>query len=310
MVKYLFRVIRLLTVSIIRDMGYLKGLVEGRNRSSGRFPAFKHVILLDKPKGISSRAACEEVKRKVGAKKAGDTGTLDDNTTGLLIVCLDEATKAVLLLMGLDKEYVTTINLHNAVETEKIKEALRYFTGEVKQLPPVRSAVARKERIRKVYSIEVLKIEGRDITLRLKCQAGFYVRKFAHDLGQVLGCGAQMVALRRAAVGNITEAMCVKMEDVSREKTMSLEHLLRLVRAKKVFVLENALNNVRHGIGLMSYHLDGMDKDIGVGDPVAIFHKKDVLAVGKAVKDARHYFSHRKRKKAYQYILPDRVLNF
>lgn len=271
---------------------------------------FKHVILLDKPKGLSSRQACEEVKRRVGAKKAGDTGTLDDNTTGLLIVCLDEATKAMPLLNGLDKEYVTEIILHQQVEAEKVKGALNYFTGNVKQLPPIRSAVARKERVREVYSIEIIKMNGRNLELKIKCQAGFYVRKFAHDLGKYLGCGAQMVALRRIGIGPITDSECVKMADVESGKALKIEEIVRRVGAKKVFVLENALNNARNGIGLMSYHLDGMDKDVQEGDAVALFYKKDLVAIGKAVKGADHYFAHRRWKKAYQYILPDRVFKF
>ena len=167
---------------------------------------YKHVVLLDKPKGMSSRDACKVVKDKLGAKKSGDTGTLDDNSVGLLIVCLDEATKAMPLLNRLDKEYVTTIQLHKPVEAEKLREALKFFTGGVKQIPPVRSAVARRERVREVYSIEVLGIGKNDLTLKIRCEAGFYVRKFAHDLGQRLGCGAQMIALRRVAIDCIKDS--------------------------------------------------------------------------------------------------------
>ena len=92
-------------------MGYLKRSADGGKRQ-GRFQSLKGAVFLDKPKGMSSRHADESVKRMVGAKKAGDSGTLDDNTTGFLLVCLDEATKAMPLLMGLNKEYVTTIQLH------------------------------------------------------------------------------------------------------------------------------------------------------------------------------------------------------
>ncbi len=271
----------------------------------------KGVILLDKPKGMSSREACEAVKRMVGGKKAGDSGTLDDNTTGLLLICLDEATKAMPLLIRLNKEYVTTIQLHQKVEQQKVLDALKFFTGEVEQLPPIRSAVARKLRVRQVYSIDVLSMGEMEIKLKIKCEAGFYVRKFAHDLGQKLGCGAQMTALRRTAIHSIKDSECVKLEDVSREKIIPIETILRRVGVKKVFVNENALNNARHGIGLMSYHIDGMDDEIKEGDSVAIIYKKNIMiGIGKAVKDFVHYKRHRKSRKAYQYILPDRVINF
>ena len=197
---------------------------------------FKGAIFLDKPKGMASRQADHEVKRRVGGTKAGDSGTLDDNTTGFLLVCLDDATKAMPLLIGLDKEYVTTIQLHQKVEKEKLLEAFKYFTGEVKQLPPIRSAVARRERVRTVYSIEPISLGVNEIVLRIRCQAGFYVRKFAHDLGQYLQCGAQMIALRRTAIGSIRDNELVKMADVDKKKIVPIEIVIRRMGAKKVFV--------------------------------------------------------------------------
>ncbi len=270
----------------------------------------KHAIFLDKPKWMSSRRADKEVEIRLGAKKSGDTGTLDDNTVGFLLVCLDEATKAMILLNKLDKEYITTIALHKPITKEKLKEALRYFTGDVRQLPPLRSAVARIERVRKVYSLEILNFSEREIELKVKCQAGFYVRKFAHDLGKHLGCGAHMKDLRRTAIGNVRDAECVKLEDVKRTKLIRIEDVLRRMHVKKVFVKENALKNVIHGIGLMSYHLDGMDENVKEGDLVAVFYKNDVVAVGKVTKGYDHYKSHLRSEKAYQYVMPDRVFKF
>ena len=270
----------------------------------------KGVILLDKPKGMSSREACEAVKHKLGAKRAGDSGTLDDNTTGLLLICIDDSTKAMPLINGLDKEYITTIQLHQKVDHSKVSEALKHFTGEVTQLPPIRSAVARRERVRMVYSIDVLGMGEKEINLRIKCQAGFYVRKFAHDLGQALGCGAQMTVLRRTAIDSIKDSECVKMESVNIGKLIPLEEILRRVGTKKVFVKESGLNNTRHGIGLMTHHLEGMDENVSEGDTVAIFHKKKIVAIGKAVKGYADFRKNRRKPKAYQYILPDRVFNF
>ena len=271
---------------------------------------YKHVVLLDKPKGMSSRDACTAVKARLGAKKAGDSGTLDDNTVGLLLVCLDEATKAMPLLNGLDKEYVTTIQLHKKVEAVRVLEALKFFTGDVKQLPPIRSAVARKERVRKVYSIEVLSMGEQEIVLKIKCEAGFYVRKFAHDIGQRLGCGAQMIALRRTAIDSIKDSECIKLEDVKRDRIVPVEEILRRIGTKKVFVRESALKNIRHGIGLMTYHLDSMDKNVEAEDTVALFYNKKIVAIGKVTKGYKEFAKNKRRPKAYQYILPDRVFNF
>ena len=214
------------------------------------------------------------------------------------------------LLNRLDKEYVTTIQLHKPVEAEKLREALKFFTGGVKQIPPVRSAVARRERVREVYSIEVLGIGKNDLTLKIRCEAGFYVRKFAHDLGQRLGCGAQMIALRRVAIDCIKDSECVRMEEVDKNKIMSIEELLRRIGTKKVFVRESGLKNAKHGIGLMSYHIEGMDKEVEAGDTVAVFFNKKVVAVWKAVKGYAEFLKNKKKSKAYQYVLPDRVFNF
>jgi H/ACA ribonucleoprotein complex subunit 4 len=114
------------------------------------------VILIDKPKGMTSRQVCEFVKEKLKAKKAGHSGTLDANATGLLLIALDEAVKAMPLFEKMDKTYEGVMHLHKDLELEVVEEAARKFTGRIVQKPPVKSRVKRIERERLVYFFDVV----------------------------------------------------------------------------------------------------------------------------------------------------------
>ena len=274
-----------------------RGGVRLKNPNSSLLPkSSKVVVLIDKPAGITSRAAAESVRTTLGARKAGDTGTLDPSATGVLIVCLDESTKAMPLLMGLDKEYISTIGFHREINKQQLIDGLKAFTGNVKQLPPVKSAVARKERVRKVYSIELLKFSGNKAEVKICCEAGFYVRKFAHDLGQFLGCGAQSLSIRRTAIGKISLAECVKPSEVSPENSISLEELLEKIWIKKVSVKKEALTDIKNGRKIKKEHI--IESDIGEANLIGIYMGKEIVALGKVF-----------REKGEVYIKPDRVFN-
>ncbi len=159
------------------------------------------VILIDKPRGPTSFDVVEKVSRLLKVGKAGHSGTLDPNATGLLVVALGEARKAMPVLTGLDKEYAGTMLLHGDVSRLKLEKALDSFRGKIRQVPPVKSAVARKERERTVHELEVTRLKGRSVEFRVLCEAGTYIRKIASDLGEELGCGAHLVELRRTKVG-------------------------------------------------------------------------------------------------------------
>lgn len=194
------------------------------------------VLLLDKPAGITSNAAVQNVRRLFRAQKAGHTGTLDPMASGLLPICLGEATKFSHLLLEADKAYVTTVRLgittttgdldgkttaRHAVEVapEDIKRALEGFAGEILQTPPMYSALKRNgQRLYKlaragadvpraprsvvIRKLDLLGVEGDELRLFVSCSKGTYVRVLAEDLGRVLGCGACLSGLRREAVGN------------------------------------------------------------------------------------------------------------
>ena len=214
----------------------------------------KSVILIDKPAGITSFDAVEIVSKILNVKKAGHSGTLDPNATGLLVIALGEARKAMPVLSGLDKEYIGTMKLHGDTEENELKKALKSFLGEITQIPPVKSAVARKPRKRHVYEIDLLEMRGKDVRFRVKCEAGTYIRKIAHDTGENLGCGAHLIELRRTSVGpfGIEDAIAIpelkKMTEIEVNKILiTLEKALEMIRLPKIVIKNEYEPKIRNG---------------------------------------------------------------
>ena len=213
-----------------------------QRRNKGR--NINGIVVLDKAPGASSNAALQEVKRIYGANKAGHTGSLDPLATGVLPLCLGEATKVSQFLLDSDKRYRTRIKLgirtdsgdsegneiarcdSLAVDRLRIEKALLQFKGEIEQLPPMYSAlkvngvplykmarkgleVERETRVVSVYHIELVDFDKDEIELDIACSKGTYIRTIADDLGQDLGCGAHVIALRRTQAGIFTEEDCI-----------------------------------------------------------------------------------------------------
>jgi tRNA pseudouridine55 synthase len=201
------------------------------------------VLLLDKPAGLTSNAALQKAKRLYRAEKAGHTGTLDPFATGLLPLCLGEATKFSQFLLDADKVYLAELRLGirtssgdldgEVIATRPVEVAeaallrgLEAFKGEIEQVPPMHSAlkhqgrplyeyarqgieIERKARRIVVHALTLEAFSGDACTLRVHSGKGFYVRALADDLGQALGCGAHLVGLRRLAVGGFAIADAV-----------------------------------------------------------------------------------------------------
>ena len=194
------------------------------------------VLLLDKPQGLSSNQALQQVRRLLQAQKAGHTGTLDPMATGLLPVCLGEATKFSAQLLEADKTYRTRVQLGVVTDTgdaegevverhpvaplsvTEIEHVLERFRGEIEQTPPMYSALKHQGRklyelaregktveraVRRVtvYDARLLAVEGTAFELEVRVSKGTYIRTLAEDIGRALGCGAHITALRRLATG-------------------------------------------------------------------------------------------------------------
>jgi tRNA pseudouridine55 synthase len=205
-----------------------------RRRSKGR--DVDGILLLDKPIGLTSNAALQTVKRLFNANKAGHTGNLDPLATGLLPICLGEATKISGFLLDSDKRYIGTCKLGVRTRTadaegeiletrpvgdfneRQVQAVLEGFIGQIEQIPPMHSAVKvngtplyklaregkeieRKSRRVTIYEINLLRFEGDELEIDLRCSKGTYVRTLAEDIGEALGCGAHLSALRRTASG-------------------------------------------------------------------------------------------------------------
>ncbi len=197
------------------------------------------VLLVDKGQDMTSHDVVAVARRCLNTKKIGHCGTLDPMATGMLILVIGTATKLQDLLMSEEKEYLGTMKLGQTTNTqdaegtvletrevpdlsrEQIVEAFETMKGDFYQTPPMVSAVKikgvplykmarkgqeveREPRFVRVHSYELTRVEPPEVDFRIVCSKGFYVRTYAHDLGQKLGCGAHLSALRRTRSGHFT----------------------------------------------------------------------------------------------------------
>ena len=221
----------------------------GRRRRPGR--DVTGILLLDKPVGLSSNEALQDVKRLYGARKAGHTGSLDKLATGLLPICLGEATKISGFLLNADKHYRARVRLGErtrtgdtegevletrpvpALEAQEVRAVLARFSGEIEQVPPMHSAikkngrplyelahqgieVEREPRRVTIHHFELLGLDGPDLEVDVRCSKGTYIRTLAEDVGEVLGCGAHVAELRRLGAGPYDEAPMHTLDELRR----------------------------------------------------------------------------------------------
>jgi len=162
------------------------------------------VINLDKPSGPTSFQTAERVKRIFGLKKMGHFGTLDPKVTGVLPIALNRACKIQNFFMRKDKTYVGVMRIHKNISKKLLQKEMDNFVGKIMQLPPLRSKVKREERERQVYYWNILEKNGKEILFETKVEAGTYIRKLIHDLGEKIG-GGHMIELRRTQAGIFDE---------------------------------------------------------------------------------------------------------
>lgn len=200
--------------------------------SAANGPESSGILLIDKPKGLTSNAALGRAKRVLGIKKAGHTGTLDPMATGLLALCFNEATKVSGFLLDADKAYIAEATLGVTTDSEDaegevierhpvptleeadIEQVLARFRGSIEQVPPMYSAlkhkgerlydmarrgetIERPARAITIHELTLLGYESPKLHLAVQCSKGSYIRSLVRDIGQALGCGAHLSALRR-----------------------------------------------------------------------------------------------------------------
>ncbi|RYD18783.1 MAG: tRNA pseudouridine(55) synthase TruB [Verrucomicrobiaceae bacterium] len=231
------------------------------------------VLLIDKAEDMTSHDVVAIARRALNTKKIGHCGTLDPMATGLLMLVIGRATKIQDLLMSEDKQYVGTLTLGSTTSTqdrqgdvletkpvgdfskEQITAAFDGFMGEFEQIPPMVSAIkkdgvplyklARKgieivREPRKVHvtGYDITRVELPEVDFTVNCSKGFYVRTYAHDIGDKLGCGAHLSALRRTRSGKFTLDRAVKVADL---KTLPREELYKaLVSLAEISLMRGA----------------------------------------------------------------------
>jgi len=213
-------------------------------------PELEGVLLIDKPSGMTSHDVVDRVRRILRMKRIGHAGTLDPMATGLLIILVGKATRLSQYLMSLDKEYEGTIKLGETTNTQdadgeivatrplpelseaNLSRAMGEFIGDQYQTPPMFSAkklagvplyklarkgkeVEREPRFIRISHFELLRFALPELDIRVRCSKGTYIRTLAHDLGEKLGCGAHLSALRRTATDRFSVADAVTLDEFS-----------------------------------------------------------------------------------------------
>jgi H/ACA ribonucleoprotein complex subunit 4 len=260
----------------------------------------KGFVCIDKPMGPSSHEVVVWVRRILEVGKTGHAGTLDPRVTGVLPILIEDATKLVKILQGSSKEYITLMRLHDDVREEEVLRVLNMFKGKIYQRPPLKSAVKKRIRVREIYEIEVLEMDGRDVLFRVVTEAGTYIRKLCTDVGEILGCGAHMQELRRTRTGVFDESICYTLHDLLdayifwkeegeekylREIIQPME--LAVINVPKIVIKDTAVDAICHGADLTAKGILYIEKTVKKDQTVAIFTlKNELVALGKALLNA------------------------
>jgi len=257
------------------------------------------VVIVDKPKGPTSHQVASWVRDIFHVTRAGHGGTLDPNVTGVLPVALQNATKAIGFLHGMDKEYVGVMCLHGDVGKKQIKEMARSFVGKIWQIPPKEAAVKRVRRQRTIHYLNILEMDGRDVLFKVGCEGGTYIRVLCTDIGKKLGCGAHMQELRRTKSGPFTEHESVILQDLldahlfwKEEGDQALRDYIRpvedmLAGFPPIVLKDSSVDAVCHGANVAIPGVARVAEEIKKGMPVILKTLKgEVVAVATALMDA------------------------
>lgn len=239
------------------------------------------ILLLDKPKGISSNQALQKIRYLFKANKAGHTGSLDPLATGMLPICFGEATKFSAFLLEASKSYRAVCQLGQttttgdaegevtsqqlvAVDQTKVESVLDTFIGKIKQVPPMHSAVKvngqrlyklarngkeveRDARIIEIYTLQLLELKKDRLVIEVLCSKGTYIRTLAEDIGKSLGCGAYLSDLQRTGIHPFWQKQCFslqELQDMKNSSESSLDGCLLPVQAALSDFPELTIDNV------------------------------------------------------------------
>lgn len=296
------------------------------------------VLLLDKPVGWSSNDALIKAKRLLNAIKAGHTGTLDPFATGLLPLCFGEATKFSADLLDADKTYQTVVHLGQRTNTgdtegeviehkdvnvslEQIQQVLAQFRGDIMQVPPMYSALKRdgkalyeyaregitlerEARPVTIHLLEFVSYEAPFLTLNVRCSKGTYIRVLGEDIGEALGCGAHLNALRRTQVGHL-----ILENTVTLDQLIAMEEAQRLELLAPVDALLSSFPEVSLNADLAKRFLQGQRISL---DKEAVAHPQQLgrVRVYKSMPDSdAKYLLGSAQLQEYGVLAPERLIS-
>lgn len=217
--------------------------------------------------------------------------------TGVLPITLEESRKVVQALLTSGKEYVCVMKLHGDVSEEKVRSILQEFENTIYQRPPLRASVKRQLRTRRIYYMDFLEMEGRNVLFKVGCEGGTYIRMLCHHIGEVLGCGAHMQELRRTRAGPFVESEgIVTLHDVAylfmewqrtRDDAILKKFIHPMEKAlefiPKIYIRDSAVDAICHGASLTAPGVLQLETDIDKNSLVAIFTLKgEAVALGRA----------------------------
>ena len=257
------------------------------------------VINLDKPAGPTSHEVAAWTKKILHLQHIGHGGTLDPKVTGVLPITLEDSTKIVQALLHSGKEYVCVMKLHGDAKETRVKQILEEFQNQIYQRPPLRASVKRQLRTRRIYYIDYLEMNGRNVLFTVGCEGGTYIRKLCYDIGEILGVGAHMQELRRTRAGPFVETSNtrVTLHDVAywfgeweEQKDEKLLHKIiqpmetALVLIPKIIVRDSAVDALCHGANLTAPGVLSAETGIQKDSMIAVLTLKgEAVALAKAL---------------------------
>ncbi|MDE4907858.1 RNA-guided pseudouridylation complex pseudouridine synthase subunit Cbf5 [Methanogenium marinum] len=248
---------------------------------------------MDKPRGPSSHEVAAWVRDMLGMP-CGHGGTLDPDVSGVLLVMIGRSARLAPVILSHEKEYIALLRLHGDATEEQIRETAREFVGKNYQRPPLKSAVARALRIRTMYEIDVLGIDGRDVLLRVRCEAGTYIRSLCRHIGFAIGTGGQMVELRRIRSGGYDESMCCSLhalrDAVEQAKNGNSKELSSYIRTPEsvlegiptVTIRDTAVDALCHGASLAGVGVTATDSFKKDSEVAVMTAQGELVCIGTA----------------------------
>jgi len=261
-------------------------------------------VIIDKPRGPSSHEVAAWARKILGVEKSGHSGTLDPNVSGVLLVGLGKATKLLPFLATKDKKYVCLMQTKKPQTDEQYRAMFAKFTGTITQTPPKESAVAKRPRKRKVYYIKPIQMRPTQALFEVHCEAGTYIRVLVSDFSRLCG-GAEMLELRRIAVGNVYEGSAHNLQQVSDaiwaarrgEESALMRYLIppqEALRLRKVVLHDSAVEAVCAGAPLYVPGISSFDEKILREDFVSLLTEKgEFIGVGVAQLTSKEMGAHK-----------------